>query len=167
MADLSYHLYDTIPLGTAADTTFTLFQVAQGGDSTHTKQFTNSRGAGQLPQNEAFRIRKLSVVQWGQVAEADIPLLYDGCYVEIRYSDEVIFSSPLAVLIDNNAYSGVLAQAAAANRPLVGRTGNGYLMNPTFDIIGGTAFRVDVFQDNALSAAENLWFIMEGILTRK
>lgn len=166
MPDFSYGLYDTIPLGTAADTTHTLFQVAQGADATHTKQFTNMRAAGQIPQNERLLIRRIYTTMWGTVVEADIPLLYDGNYLEFKISDELILQVPLVMTAYNNAYSGVITQGTAADGVNIGRMGLGYMFEPNVMLQGGDSFRVDVFQDNALSAAENMWLILEGVLTR-
>lgn len=165
--DLSYILYDTIPFGVVADTTHTLFQVAQGGDATHTKQFTNMRGSGQLPINEKMRVRKLMVTVWNEIPQADIEDIFNGNYVEIRIKDEVVFWSPLIYLASHNDYSGTINQAAAADRFLSGRVGQGYILEPNLFLNGGDSFRVDVFQDNAFAAADNAWFAMEGILTRE
>lgn len=166
MAQVPFVLYDTAPFGTSAGVTHTLFQVAQGADATHTRQFTNMRASGQLPQNESMVIRSIHAILWDEIAEADVPAIWDGSYMELTISDENIFRIPLKFFASHNGFSGVLNQAAAANRSLVGLNGMGFSLMPEIKLIGGNAFRVDVYQQELLSAAENMWICLEGVLDR-
>lgn len=166
MADNAFWLFDTVPFGTAVNTTHTLFQVAQGADATHTKQYTNMRASGSLPQNEKMVVKAIHATLWNAVPEADLFDIFDGCYLELTVSDELLFRVPLVYVGSKNSYGGALTQAAAANNTPIGRDGNGLMLTPNVNIIGGDSFKVEVFQQNALAAVENMWITLEGILTR-
>ncbi len=166
MADFPFILFDTAIFGTAANTTHTLFTLAQGADSTHTKQFTNNRSGGQLPQNEKLLIQKVHATIWNTVAEADLFDWFDGCYLELFIADESYFRIPLVFASSRNDYSGVLAQAAAANNVVIGHKGYGWEVKPNITLMGGNSFKIEVFQQNALAAVDNMWIGLEGILTR-
>lgn len=166
MPPVPFWLYDTVVFDTTADVTHTLFQVAQGADALHTKQFTNNRSAGQLPQNESMVIKAVHASVWGEVVEADLPLLFEGNYLVLTLSDETIFQVPLLMCASHNSYGGSIRQTVAANNVAIGLMGKGLMLNPTVDLVGGDSFKIEVFQDNALSAAENMWITLEGVLTR-
>lgn len=165
MADFFYPLFDTVVLGTAADTLHTLFQVSEGADSVHTAQFTNMRGAGILPQEERFVIRKIHAIVQGEVAEADLPLLFQGNYLEVVINNDTLFRAPLHLCSSHNAYGGAVNQAAAANNLAIGMMGMGLDINPTISLQGGRNFKVRVYQESALSVTENMLIVLEGVLT--
>ena len=167
MPTLHYPLYDTVPLGTVADKTHTLFQVGRGQDATHTKQYTNMRGSGALPQNEGFVLRSIYATVWDIALLADLEELWDGNYVEVYVSDELMLQVPLVMCAWRNGYQGVVELAAVADHTFVGRNGDGFKLDPNIEIDGGDQFRVEVFQDNAVSVALNMWIILDGLLTRE
>lgn len=168
MPDYSFVLYDHAPLGNAANITHVLFQTAAGADATHTPGYTNSRGAGQLPQNEKFMVERLScsIDVNGLVADA-INTWVQGV-VRIRVSDEVVFEAPLRECVGKTSFSGMYTQASAAEENAVGLMGDGYELRIPLVIPGGTAFRVEIFQTTALSTtAQNMCVSLHGTLTRQ
>lgn len=166
MADVPFMLYDSIVFANATNTTHTLFQVAQGADSTHTRQFTNMRASGQLPQNEKLVVRAIHAILWNTVPKADLADIWDGNTLELVLSDENIFRMPLKVFSSQNAYGGAIQEATATDLTFIGLQGMGYTVKPEITIMGGDSFRVDVFQQNAVAVAENMWIALEGVLTR-
>lgn len=166
MPDYRYDLYDTYVFGAAASQG-RLFQVAEGGDATHVTAFTNSRGAGVIPQNEKF------MVDWIGAIENYIPLIANranitvASWVELIVSNNSVLKVPLIRLWANNMYGGHFTQAAAADLAIIGRMGQGYdLSDKPITIEGGTQFTLIVNQGTAVAAASNVLFVMSGVLTR-
>lgn len=165
MPDLRYALYDTYVFGAAASSG-RLFQVAEGGDATHVTAFTNSRGAGVIPQNEKFTIDRIYAI------EDYIPLIANrvnitiASWIELIVSNRSVLKIPLILCWYNNAYGGHFAQAAAADLAVIGRMGQGYdLTDHPIVIDGGNQFVVVVNQGTAVAAASNVKFVLNGILT--
>lgn len=167
MMDISYHLYDTAVFSNTVVTTHRLFQVVEGGDTIHTSDFTNMRGAGQLPGSETFKIRKVSVAFESNIVEADVEDWFVNGFLKLTYNNLVMLQSPLLPLIDYSAYSGQYTQAAAATRALIGRWGSGYMLDPMITIKGNTGFDIQLFQGTVLATASmKVKCILEGILSR-
>lgn len=166
MATYPFWLYDTAPFSTVANTTHTLFQIPQGGDSTHTKQFTNMRASAALPQNEKMVIRAIHAIIWDEVPEADLHDVWDGSYLEMTISDELLFRVPLVMCASMNAWGGSTNETAGAGLGAIGKMGSGLLLNPSIELIGGDSFKVEVFQQEVMTAQENIWIVLEGILNR-
>lgn len=152
MTDLSFVLWDTAIFGTVAAFEQALFQVAQGGDAIHTRSFTNSRGAGQLPANESMTVKHLGVALDANLLTADYINVWPLSFIEIRVNNETLFECPLRFLAKGNSYGGHYTEAAATNEAAIGLMGNGYDLEIPIEIEGGTAFKVNVFQGLALSA---------------
>lgn len=164
---LRYDLYDTAFFGTAASTLFTLFQASQGSGATLTKSVTNSRGAGQLPQNESFSADWLGVFLDEIPVVGDIQKVWVDSYCEIRVNDETVLLTPLRRLAALNSFGGHFGQAAAADLAAIGLAGMGLPLDKPIEIPGGTSFRVDIFQGTALaSATQSVRFVMSGVLER-
>lgn len=167
MSELRYPMYDTAFFTNAAGGISTLFSNPQGSNSTLTKSVTNSRGAGQFPQNEAFAADWLGIFLDEIPLVGDIQKVWVDSYLEFRVNDETVMLSPLRMLAALNAFGGHFGQAAAADLAAVGLMGNGLPLDIPIIIPGGTAFQVLVFQGTALSAAaQSVRFVMNGILTR-
>lgn len=164
--NLSYELYDTVVMGVAAGTEHTLFQVAQGGDTTHTRSFTNSRGAGQLPGEENFFIDAVKATLDETAIAADREGIWVKSYLEIRVADETLLQVPLSEVACRNGYGGHYTQAAAAEEALIGLIGDGYKLKYPIKIPGGTAFRVNVYQGTAVAAGTEVRVILDGVLER-
>ena len=167
--DLDYILYDTAVFGTVANFESVLFQVAQGADVTHVESFTNMRGAGALPQEEAFKCNWLGVtVDFTSTLPQDYKAMWLASFLEFRLSDKTVLKIPLAAAAAYSAFSGHYSQAAAADNAAVSLMGNGYTLDIPIEISGGTAFRVRVVQGTVLSAAsKNVKILLGGILTTK
>lgn len=151
---ITYPLFDTIVFGNATQAEQALFQVPQGGDTTHTKTFTNMRGAGALPVQENFTVKKIGVfVDFLVVLPSDLYNIWIGNYLELRVADQTLIQAPLRVFAQYNAFTGHYSQAAAANGTLGGIQNDGYELEDPIVIKGGTAFRVNVPQNTALSVA--------------
>lgn len=165
--DLDYVLYDTAVFTNVANTEQVLFQVAQGGDATHTESFTNMRGSGALPQEEAFACIRIGVtVDFDTAGEEDYTTVWRGSFLEVRVSDKTVLKAPLALFSAANMYGGHYSQAAAANNAVIGLQGDGLKLDIPITIKGGTAFRVRVVQANATSAAsKNMKVWLRGTLT--
>lgn len=166
MPELRYDLYDTFVFGAAAGQG-RLFQVAEGGDAVHTTAFTNSRGAGVIPQNEKF------VIDWIGAVEDYIPLIANrvniflGSWVELIISNTSVLKVRLQRIWAHNEYGGHFTQLAAADLSIIGRSGNGYsLADHPLTIDGGTQFTLIVNQGTAVAAASNVVFVLGGTLTR-
>lgn len=165
MANYSYTLYDTAALGNSAPAEFNLFQVAQGADSTHTESYTNMRGSGALPSEEAFTVERIGVFPDVSLAAADVPKVWINSFLEFRIADRTVLKAPLAVFADHGAYSGHYTQGTAADLAIIGRMGSGYALDIPIQIPGGTAFRVRLYQGTALSAANQyLKVVLYGVL---
>ncbi len=166
MAEYRYDIYDTYVFGAAASQG-RLFQVAEGGDATHTTAFTNSRGAGVIPQNEKF------VVDWIGAIEDYTPLIanryniFTGSWIELIVSNNSRLKIRLQRAWSNNMYGGHFAQAVAADLAIIGREGHGYsLADHPITIDGGTQYTVVVNQGTAVAASSNVLIVMSGVLTR-
>lgn len=161
-----YIFYDTAAFGNAAATEHTLFQVARGGDATHTEAFTNMEGAGALPAGNDFELHKIGVVVDYNTVVADLPKLCVGSFLELIILNKTVFKAPLAKFIDRSAWGGFYSQAAAADEAAIGLLGDGYTFRKTIPLKGGWSFRVRVYQGLALAAANsNLKVNLEGLLT--
>lgn len=167
--DLDYTLYDTAIFGTVANFESVLFQVAQGADVTHIESFTNMRGAGALPQEEAFKCNWIGVaVDFTSTLPQDYKAMWLGSFLEFRLSDKTVLKAPLAMFAAASGFSGHYSQAAAADNAAIGLMGNGYTLDIPIEISGGTAFRVRIVQGTVLSAvSKNVKVLLNGILTTK
>lgn len=167
MTDISYVLYDTVVLGTVANTDNSLFQVTQGADATHTELFTNARGSGALPNQEKMVVEKISVIiDTVQTVIADLQKALSNTFVELKVQDFTWFKAPVQLLVDATSWGGTIQLAAAANQNPIGLLGDGYELKIPVLIAGGTPFKVRYFQGTALSAGSfNIKVCLHGTLT--
>lgn len=166
MPEMDYVLYDTAAFGNAANTEHLLFQVAQGGDATHTESFTNSRGAGQIPNEETMVIEEIAVtVVTNQATPSDYQNVWIASFLEIKIADFSWGKFPLALLARANSYGGHYSQAAAADDAMIGLQGKGLQLKRPITLKGGTSFKVRVFQGTALGgASRNVLISLIGVL---
>ena len=163
--DLEYVLYDTYVFGAAASSG-RLFQNAEGSDATHVTSFTNSRGAGIIPQSEKFVVQKLFAVVDFVPLIANITKLTVASWVELLVANRSLLKIPLAFLIAHSSYSGQAFQAVAADLANVGMEGDGYDFGAhPIQIDGGTQFVLSVNQGTAVAAASNVKFCLQGTLS--
>jgi len=167
MGDFNWGLFDTAIFDDSGSIIHTLFQVAQGGDTVHTKAYTNMRGAGSLPTDESLLVRKISVIPDANLPPADVQGMFLHSYLEMRISDETVLFAPLRQFADEAGYGGVYTQAAAADEALIGPLGDGYPLELPLLIPTGATFRVEIYQGTALAGASN-WVkcVLGGILSR-
>lgn len=165
MADFHTTLFDTWQPSTVAFAESILFQTPRGGDATHTERFTNARGAGTLPAEEAFQIDKIGVMLDELVAAADLDTFYFGALLEIRLKDKVVFSSPVMNLFIASSKSGPIGATAGDAVLFTGPQGNGFALSLPISIPGGTRFDVRLVQGAAFAAAVDTKVILFGILT--
>jgi len=163
-----YTLYDTIVFGTALQGEQKLFQTISGGDTTHSKDFTNMRGSGALPQQEKFTIQKVGVfVDFNNLVQTDIINVWIKNYLEIRIADNSVLLIPLRAAAQYNGFNGFYSQAAAANGVLGGLVGDGYDIDPSIELAGGTPLAVNVPQNTVMTVANVLVrVLLHGILDR-
>lgn len=167
MPDISYMLYDTAIFGVTANTEHVLFQVAQGADAVHTEQFTNSRGAGVLPQQEQMVVNRVCV--WQDFAPTTVVaarVVWLQSFLEIRVADETLLKIPIIAAAYRGAVGAVFGVAVAADNAWGGPMGEGYYLDNPIVIPGGTGFRVRVLQSlAAVAAASNMKVALSGVLT--
>lgn len=165
MADYDFTLYDTWQPSTVANAEQILFQVSQGGDSTHTEQFTNMRGAGSLPSQENFIIRKISIIADQKVAVADLFKWFTGGLLDFQRANLSVLKGPLQQYLDHNSWGGNLVMGTAADNGAIGLESWGFDLDPQYFIHlgGGVPFRVRMIQGSALSATTNIKVTMRGI----
>lgn len=165
MPDISFVLFDTAVFGVAASDQ-SLFQVSMQGDATHTENFTNSRGAGSLPQNEKFTLKEIGVFPETDLLIADIEAMQRGSFIEVIISDVHYMKIPLQLCMKASGYGGHFGQAAAADAALIGVMNDGYKLEIPIEIPGGTQFRIRVVQGTALGvASKNVKVCLIGILS--
>lgn len=165
---LTYPIYDTLIMTNAVQAETALFQVQQGGDSTHTKSYTNMRGAGSFPAGESFLVNKIGVfMDFNAIVESDVENIWIGNYLELRVNDQTMILAPLRLFAQYNGFAGHFTQAVAANDVMGGLANDGYeLVNP-ISIPTGTAFRVNIPQTVALSVASvPVRVVLHGELNR-
>ncbi len=165
MADFHTTLFDTWQPAAVANAEAILFQTPRGGDATHNERFTNARGAGQLPAEEAFLIRKLGVAVDEIIPQAELAIAFYGAIMEIRLKDKVVFSSTVRWIMAASGWGGSVVQAIAADIDAAGPLGNGLDLNPNVNIPGGTRFDIRLVQGAAFAAAQDFKVILEGVLT--
>lgn len=163
--DIHTTLYDTWQPGTTANAEATLFQTAQGGDSTHTESFTNARGAGQLPAGEKFVIEKVKLIIDEQIAEADFDTRLYGGFIEVRIKDKTVLKAPAQMFFAHSAYGGHFTQATAALTQSIGPIGDGFTLKLPLTLNGGERFQVRCVQGAAFAAAIDHKVVLEGILS--
>lgn len=164
MALRDHMLWDVAAFGVAASTSHELFQNREGSDAANPKHKTNMRGAGSLPDNESFVIRRVHIYPDNELAEADLPLWLDSSFITINIADRDVFDCPVRNCASHASFGGIVTQAVAGDRALVGPSGDGYLLVNPIIIEGGRSLRVTVFQGTALSAAEDIRVVLEGTL---
>ena len=163
--DLHYCLYDTWEPGTTAHAEATLFQVAEGGDSTHTEQYTNMRGAGSLPNAERFLVKRVHLIQDENVTDADFDTYLYGAIVEMRVKDKTMFKVPAQLLFSHSAKAGHFAQATAADAEFIGPVGDGWALEIPIEIPPGAPFKVRCKQGGAFATTISFKLVLEGILS--
>jgi len=157
-------LYDTWQPGTTANAEATLFQTPQGGDATHNEQFTNMRGAGQLPSEEKFTLRNIKLIIDEQIAEADFDTRLYTSFIELRVKDKTLLKAPSAMFFAHSAYGGHFTQATAALTQAIGPAGNGFELRIPITIDGGVRFLVRCVQGAAFASAIDHKIVLEGEL---
>lgn len=167
MVKITYPLYDTAVFGTTASVENVLFQVAQGATAAATKSFTNSRGAGQLPNNESFECNEIHAMHDANVALADSLNVWILSYLEFRVNDETLLLAPLRMFASKNSFGGHYSEVTPTAEAAIGLVGSGFMLPTPIIIPGGVSFRVSVFQGTALATANQaVRVVLNGTLTR-
>lgn len=164
MAVYDFDLYDSVVFGATPDLTQSLFQVGEGADATHVREFTNMRGAGSLPQGEEFLVRSIHCISEMSPPQADIEKIYQDSYLEFILNNLSILRSPLRVFASHSDWSGQFTQAAAADITALGAVGMGRSLSIPVLIKGGTGFKVNLYNGTALSANHTLRILLRGDL---
>lgn len=163
--DRHYILWDTIVLGTVPNAESILFQVAQGGDATHTENFTNSRGAGVLPGEEKFLIKRIHLIVDSDILPADIKVWTFGSFLELKVNDKTEIKLPAQLCVSQSAYQGHFV-TATLEKAAVGQIGDGFEIDNPIVVPGATPWRVRFVQGTVLAVgSKNLRCGLEGILT--
>lgn len=165
MADRSFILFDTATFGATAGVDFPLFQVAEGGDATHVKAFTNSRGAGQLPSTESFKLEKFEVFPDVAMSQADTLNMLIASYLSFEINNQELIRLPLAEVMGGSKLTGFYTQAAAATDNMMSASHEGFMLEIPISIPGGVPFKVTLHQGTATAAAQNVKCALIGTLT--
>lgn len=165
---MRYPIYDSVNFLSTAIAEAALFQVPQGGDTAHTKSFTNARGAGAFPSGESFEVDNVSVfADFNPTIPDDLYLVWVNSYLEIRVADKSRLFIPLRLAANYNNFEGMFTQATAANKTLGGIKNDGLDLDIPIKIAGGTAFRVNILQGSNLTiATAPMRVVLNGILTQ-
>lgn len=164
--DLSYVFFDTLPTGTAVLDAL-LFQVARGGDATHTEDFTNGVGAGSFPQGQKMVVDKVGVLLEPAVTPADMDALMHASIFQIIINSQVQFWAPLALVVDNSAWNGFNNLAAAAGLQVTGMINDGYELKNPIVIEGGVNFSARIKTTVATAVTSKLVVVLYGTYTRQ
>ena len=165
MPDYSYTLYDSLNFGATANAENILFQTVQGGDSTHTETFTNMRGPGQLPTNEAFTVSKVALIVDKVMAKADVINMFMTSIFQLIVANLTILKVPSQMVVAYSAYGGSILEATIADTMSIGLLGNGYSLDLPVKIKGGTPFQVRVLSGQAVTASSLIKAALIGTLT--
>lgn len=166
MPDVDWIIYDTAPFTIAAAGQLTLFQVPQGGDSTHVEAYCNTPGAGSLPANQAFVIKAIAIYPDQDVTIGDLRLVFKQSYLELIVADKVMLKCPIAFLAAPMQFS----EAVNAADPLV--LAAGAYSAPLFELTlpihipGGTPWKVNITQITDIIANVQVKCLLIGTLTR-
>ena len=166
MPDLDWILFDTAVFTTGPAGQIQLFQVPQGGDATHTEDFTNSLGAGSLPANQNFVIKGIAIYPELDIVEVEIKKVLARSYLEIVVADLVKLKAPLVYFAAPQQYSGFDNLTPAAGLMAVSYGGPLFEMVIPIAIPGGTPFKVNITQMIATAADEQVKCLLIGTLTR-
>lgn len=164
MPTYDWLLFDTQIFAANTIETKDYFQTKQGGTSAATKNKTNGRGNGSLPDKESYLIKNLSVVPLEELNEYSSMMWFQEGYVEIHYKDRLIFSAPLLACVGLSSFSGVNNQAVASDSTAYGINNNGFVFNKPILIEGGNSFRVSVSHLDNVSEAVNIGVYLNGEL---
>jgi len=166
MPDLSWVLYDTAQFGTSANTSHELFQVAQGADSTHSEDFTNSPGSGSLPSNQKFIVKAIAVYPEHNIDQAEIAKIFNKSWLQLKVSESVKLKTPLSLLAAPQQFTGHYTQGTAADGNNVSWSGPLFELEIPIEIPGGTQYKVTIMQVVAAAATEQVKCCLIGTLTR-
>ena len=162
--DLSYVLFDTQPTGTAVFDAL-LFQTAQGGDVTHTEDFTNMRGAGSLPSEEKFMLERIGISNDPAQGAADFSKLLVASLLQIRVNNQIVFWSPLPALLVASKWTGYSNLTAAAGLSVTGSLQDGYTLDKPIQIDGGRKFDIRIKTTQATAVSTKLVIHLFGTLS--
>ena len=166
MPDVDWIFYDTAVFTSGPAGQLQLFQIPQGGDTTHVENFTNSIGSGSLPANMSFIIRAIAIYAELDVLQLELPKIFNKSYLEIVISDKVMLKAPLAYFAAPQQYAGQFELASAALQQLVSWTGPLFELTIPIPIPGGTPFKINITQIVATTADEQVKCLLLGTLSR-
>lgn len=161
---LHWVMYDSKLLG-ASDVDATLFQDPVGSAS-KTLQDTNMRAAGELPSEQEFEIRAISVHAQPDITKALLVGLLTDAVLEIWIGEKPYHQVPLVKVV---AACGIEGLTTGTTIELyhngIGDPRALYTLNPTLIIEPKENFRVELHWTTAPTAVK-FWVNLEGILRR-
>lgn len=166
MAKYSTTLFATAIFDTSGNTTHKLFGAAYGTGTGYEAYRTNMRGAGSLPSEENFLVKKISAFVDNITPVADVDNIWYHSYATLFVRDNQVFQAPLSMLIDMAGYSGEFHEASNTALSLIQRLGNGFTLDMPIEIGNGESFRLDIYQGTALSATLDVVLALSGTLDR-
>lgn len=163
---INWTLYDTVSFGTTANVEHQAFASALGSSAARTRFVTNSKGASQLPNSEAFDIENIKV--WlGSIEDiADIEEMFLGAYLRLNVMNKEFLQVPLVLCFGAGGFQGEFHEAANTLSRLINTAGMGYKLDIPIKIPKGQSFEVFIGQNNALANACDVVLGLTGRLTR-
>lgn len=157
-------LYDQATFADAA-AEHVLFQAGEGSSSTKTKSVTNFPGSGALPSGYIFEIQKISVFADEDFALAERETMWEQSYLELEVDNQEMFSCPLRLVADRNAFGGHYSETTASDEAMIGLVGDGYMLPIPVTVQGGQNVRVNIYQGVAGTASMEVKCCLHGILS--
>ena len=164
MAAKDHILFDTAPFGTSAGTTHSLFQVTEGGDGTHTKDFTNSPGAGSLPNKQKMTVNSIEVWPEADILEEENQKVWNKSYLRVEVDGDEKLRAPLLMFAAEHAQVGEFHEATNSKINSLSWTKKPMLFKNPIIIPGGTPFKIEVYQSVATAGTEQVKVALVGLI---
>ena len=93
--------------------------------------------------------------------------MFKDSFLEVKVGDRTYLKAPLQLFAASQGFQGHYTQGTASDACMMSLKGEGFKLDPSIKIPGGTKFRVRVYQGTALSAAnKSVKVCLIGLLTR-
>ena len=165
MAEYDWIYYDTVDVGTSANTDKEFFAHSEASDGIH---ITNLGTANELPTNEEFEVQEIHVIATPDLAVSDVYKLFEEAILELKINNNRKLIIP-AILAGSYGHQYLCledaADAAAAGTATP--TGGPYKLDTPIIIKGGVKFSV-VFRTGttAATSGDSIIVCLRGKLKR-
>lgn len=166
MADLDWVYYDTVDVGTAANTEKNFFAHTE---ASNTLQLTNLGSANTLPATESFEVHEIHLIPTPDIATDDLYGLCEEATIEITIAGNRKLIIP-ALLAGSpfHYYDASTDYADTTNTNLNSLLGEPFILEKPIVIPGATPFKVKFTTGNVQAASgDSLIIALRGKLTRR